>query len=206
MIVFKGFNSDLACTRGSGRFQYKIGETATAEEAQTAKCGLHSTKEPFEVLRYYSNLEKDRFCICEAAGDINEDGDHRVSSTKLTPIKEITPQELAIYEAVWIEKHPSLPYSPEVCKEEGTDNGYFTVVRGKDPRGKAVTVGTVIILLQEYKTRKDIKAAAVYQIETVKDKGWYQIGGKCEKGYSAKIKDAPGDSRDRKKSKRGSAV
>ena len=196
MIVFKGFGPDLACTRGSGRFQYKIGETATAEEAQTAKCGLHSTKEPFEVLRYYSNFEKDRFCICEARGDINEDGDHRVSSTMLTPIKEITPQELAIYEAVWIEKHPSLPYSPEVCKEEGTDNGYFTVVRGKDPRGKAVTVGTVIILLQEYKTRKDIKAAAVYQIETVKDKGWYQIGGKCEKGYSAKAKNTPGNSGD----------
>lgn len=206
MIVFKGFGPDLACTRGSGRFQYQIGETATAEEAQTAHCGLHSTKEPFEVLRYYSDFKKDRFCICEAGGDINEDGDHRVSSTMLTPLKEITPQELAMYEAVWMEKHPSLPYSNKVCRDEGTDNGYFSVVRGKDPRCKADSLDSVIILVQEYKMRKDIKAVSMYKIETVKDKGWYRIGGKCEEGYFEKTKNAPGDSRDHKKSKERSAV
>ena len=206
MIVFKGFNSDLACTRGHGRFQYKIGETATAETAQTASSGLHACKEPFGVLRYYSNFESDRYCICEAAGDINEDGDHRVSSTLLTPLTEITPQELALYEGAWLQKHPSLPYSKNVDDEEGTDNGYFTVVRGKNPTAYAITKGAVIILLQEFKTKNEIKKVAIYSIEHAKDKGWYQIGGKCEKGYSAKIKDAPGDSRDHKKSKRGSAV
>lgn len=178
MIVFKGFNKDLTCTRGNGSFKYEIGRTATAEAAETARCGLHSTKEPFEVLRYYSNFKSDRFCVCEAGGDINEDGDHRVSSTMLTPIKEITPQELAMYEAVWMQKHPTLPYSREVCKEDGTDNGYFAVIRGKDPVGKAVTKGAVIILLQEFKTKSDIKQAAVYRIEKAKDKGRYGIGGK----------------------------
>lgn len=181
MIVFKGFGPDLACTRGSGRFQYKIGVTATAETAQTASSGLHACKEPFGVLKYYSNFESDRYCICEAAGDINEDGDHRVSSTMLTPIKELTPQELAMYEAAWMQKHPSLPYSPEVSKEEGTDNGFFAVVRGKDPKGRAITKGSVIILLQEFKTKTDIKAISVYAVKKCKDKGWYRIGGRCEK-------------------------
>ena len=190
MIVFKGFGHDLACTRGSGRFQYKIGKTATASEAKTARSGLHSTKEPFGVLRYYSNFEYDRFCICEAAGDIDEDGDHRVSSTMLTPLKEITPQELAMYEAVWIQKHPTLPYSNKVCRDTGHDNGYYAIVRGKDPKCQAVTKGAVVILIQEYKTKKTVKDIAIYRITSTKDIGWYQIGGKVEKRNIKKTKNS----------------
>ena len=193
MIVFKGFGPDLACTRGSGRFQYKIGETATAETAQTASSGLHACKEPFGVLRYYSNFESDRYCICEAAGDINEDGDHRVSSTLLTPLTEITPQELALYEGAWLQKHPSLPYSKNVDDEEGTDNGYFAVVRGKNPTAHAITKDAVIILLQEFKTKNEIKKVAIYPIERAKDKGWYDIGGKREKGRIKKAANPQGN-------------
>lgn len=205
MIVFKGFNKDLACTRGAGCFRYEIGATATAKEAQTAHTGLHSCREPFGVLNYYSNYGTDRYCICEAAGDINEDGDHRVSSTELTPLKELTPQELAMYEAAWIEKHPLLPYSSRVLKDSGADNGFFAVVRGKDPEAEAKTEGTVLILIQEFKTKRTIKSIKVFNIKTGKDKGRYGMEGKYAKGTSKKTQNAICDSGDIRPSKRRSS-
>lgn len=185
MIVFKGFNKNMTCTMGLGTFKYRIGKKATAAGAKTAQTGLHSTREPFGVLSYYSNLNDHAFCICEAGGDINEDELGRVASTELTPLKKITPQELAIYEAVFVQKHPEL--SDQHFGEIAEHNGYYAIARGKDPRAKGKK-GTVICLLQEYRNSRKIKKLEIFEIDGRNYKaGWYAIGGKInEKGDAAK--------------------
>lgn len=204
MIVFKGFNKNMTCTMGRGAFQYKLGKTATAKEAKTASTGLHSTREPFGILRYYSNLNTCTFCICEAAGDINEDDDGRVASTELTPLKKLTPQELAIYEGVFVQKHPEL--SGEDFQEQAQDNGYYAIARGKNPtaRGKK---GTVIILLQEYARSHKIKTLEIFEIDGRTNKaGWYGIGGAIDgKGEVAKAAGLKGHSGNKKQGTKRSA-
>ena len=207
MIVFKGFHGNMTCTLGAGSFQYKIGKKATAKEAQTARTGLHSTKEPFGILSYYHDLDHDAFCICEAAGDVNEDEHGRVASTELTPLKNLTPKELAIYEALYIEKHPELDTSLYVKRNEARDNGHFAVVRGKDPKGYGER-GTVICLLQEYASSKRIKKVEIFEIDGKENKsGWYGIGGRIEheEGEPEKTKNIEGDAGDRVKSKQRSS-
>lgn len=175
MIVFKGFNKDMTCTMGRGTFEYQLGKKATANKAKTVSTGLHSTREPFGILRYYGELGTDVHCICEAGGDISEDEDGRVASTELTPLQKLTPQQLAMYEAVFVQKHP------EICatrfRERETDNGFYAIARGKNPeaRGKR---GTVVILLQEYARSKKIKQIEAYNIDGKANRaGWYKIGG-----------------------------
>ena len=186
MIVFKGFNKNMVCTMGRGNFKYGIGKKAVAEKAKTANTGLHSTREPFGILHYYGNLGTDIHCICEASGDINEDSKGRVASTELTPLKKLTPQELAIYEAVYIQKHPHS--SNERFGESAEDNGYYSIARGKNPKA-AGKKGTVVILLQEYTRSAKIKALEIYDIDGKTNKaGWYGIGGYI--GAKRKIKES----------------
>ncbi|MBQ6574508.1 MAG: hypothetical protein IJL90_00220 [Lachnospiraceae bacterium] len=185
MIVFKGFHKGMVCTMGRGKFKYKLGKKAYADAAKTANTGLHSTREPFGILSYYSNHGTDVYCICEAAGDINEDSQGRVASTELTPLKKLTPQELAIYEGIFVQKHPEL--SDTHFNEHAEDNGYYAVARGKNPtaRGKK---GTVIVLLQEYARSHKIKKLEIFEIDGRTNKaGLYGIGGRINaKGDAAK--------------------
>ena len=175
MIVFKGMNKDMCCTMGHGRFKYQIGKKAVAKDAKTARTGLHSTREPFGILRYYGHLGTDIHCICEAGGDINEDESGRVSSTELTPLMKLTPQQLAMYEAAFIQKHPQL--NSEHIRETETDNGFYAIARGKNPKAKGKR-GTVVILLQEYARSRNIKTVEIYEIDGRTNKsGWYGIGG-----------------------------
>ena len=186
MIVFKGMNKNMTCTMGRGTFKYEIGKKAHADSAKTAHTGLHSTKEPFGILRYYGHLGEDVHCICEAAGDINEDDDGRISSTELTPLKRLTPQELAIYEAIFIQKHPEI--SDMSFGEIATDNGYYAIARGKNPTAKGKK-GTVVILLQEYARSHKIKRLEIFEIDGRTNKaGWYGIGGYI--GAKRKIKES----------------
>lgn len=188
MIVFKGFNKSMTCTMGRGAFKYKVGQKATAEKAKTANTGLHSTREPFGILRYYGHHGEDVYCICEAGGDINEDAVGRVSSTELTPIKKLTPQELAIYEGLFIQKHPDI--SRENFKEKDVDNGFYAIARGKNPTAKGKK-GTVLVLLQENASNRKIKKMEIFEIDGQSCKaGWYGIGGRIDD--KREIEEAPG--------------
>lgn len=145
MITYKGFNGDMTC-RG---FAFREGERSEESEAQAGRCGFHSAANPLDVLRYYPDPQEAVYYICEASGDISEDGnDSKVSSTELTPISKLSFSEL-IWHALWyMAAHPNAPLSPTVWRDRATC-GSLAVVRGKAPCGAVMQLGGVIGLAEE---------------------------------------------------------
>lgn len=145
MITYKGFNGDMTC-RG---FAFREGERSEESEAQAGRCGFHSSANPLDVLRYYPDPQEAVYYICEASGDISEDGnDSKVSSTELTPISKLSFSEL-IWHALWyMAAHPNAPLSPTVWRDRATC-GSLAVVRGKAPCGAVMQLGGVIGLAEE---------------------------------------------------------
>lgn len=54
MLAFKGFNSDMTCTMGHGRFQYEVGKKYEEKEANCTKNGFHCCENPLDVLHWYN--------------------------------------------------------------------------------------------------------------------------------------------------------
>ncbi len=97
MITYKGFEKGLIC-RG---YQFKAGEVNVCEKAKTAREGFHSAENPLDVLTYYPNPETSEYWMCEAGGDIDEDGsDSKVSSTELMLLHETGISGLLLWGAV----------------------------------------------------------------------------------------------------------
>lgn len=164
MIAYKGFNKDLTCTMGKGRFQYEVGKTYIEDNAKCANTGFHCVEEPIEVLRWYSGSSS-RYCVVNAGGDINEDGADRISCTELTVLKEITLQQLGLLECQWIKDHPERKHSNLVKMNEGSGRaGDIVIVRGKDPKAKGKT-GATIFLLKEAKKSKEIEKIGIFEID-----------------------------------------
>lgn len=162
MIAYKGFNRDMTCTMGHGRFQYEVGKTYEEGNAKCASKGFHCVEEPIEVLRWYRN---GRYCIVEAGGDINEDGNDKIACTKITILKEITLQQLGALECQWMMEHPEREYSRNVCRESGfAGEGEIVIVRGKHPKASG-GMGATIFLLKEAKDSKEIIEARAYVID-----------------------------------------
>ena len=185
MIAYKGFNKDLACTMGKGSFQYKVGETYVEEEAKCVKTGFHCVEEPIEVLRWYSGKNA-RYCIVNAGGDVNEDGNDKIACTEITILKEITLQQLGALECKWIQEHPERICSSQVKRNEGRAlQNEIVVVRGKTPKA-AGEIGSTIFLLKEEKVKKKIAELGIFEIdgkEFLPDV-YYRVNGRpcrCEK-------------------------
>ena len=117
MIAYKGFNQNLVCTMGNGAFQYEVGKTYREDKAKCASTGFHCVEEPIEVLTWYSG-ETARYCIVEAAGDVHEDGNDKISCTEMTILKEITLQQLGALECKWIQEHPERKTNKHIKKNE----------------------------------------------------------------------------------------
>ena len=184
MITYKGFNANLCATMGRGTFQYEVGEKYIEAEANCAKNGFHSCNEPLGVLGWYSGPDS-RYCVCEAGGEINEDGNGhgRVSSTELTLLKEVNVKQLAIIEAAWIQKHPLRENVKSVQIEKGHTEHGICVVRGKAPAA-VVEKDTCLVLIQEKPRSKNIDKILVIEKATA---GTYTIEGKRrEKGRTKK--------------------
>ncbi len=181
MIAYKGFNKDLVCTRGNGQFKYEIGKTYTEDNAKCASTGFHCVEEPIEVLSWYSS-DDSRYCIVSAGGDVNEDGNDRISCTEIKILKEITLQQLGILECEWLQKHPDRKYSNHVKKDSGwaPDKG-IVIVRGKNPKAEGGE-GSTIFLLREGKNTKEIEEAGAFLIDGVEymPDTYYRVDGrKC---------------------------
>lgn len=185
MIAFKGFNKDLICTMGKGIFQYEVGKTYKEDSAKCASTGFHCVEEPIEVLSWYAN-DSSRYCIVKAGGDINEDGDNKISCTEIKLLKEITLQQLGALECKWIQEHPERKYSRHVKKDSARATGTgIAIVRGKNPKA-AGDKGSTIFLLREAKETKKIEEIGVYQIDGVEymPDTYYDADGRkyrCEK-------------------------
>lgn len=164
MIAYKGFNKDLTCTMGHGRFQYEVGKTYKENEAKCAKNGFHCVEEPIEVLSWYKSGDS-RYCMVEAGGDINEDGDERISCTEMTILKEVTLQQIGILECQWLKDHPWRKESRHVKREFGeAGKDGIVIVRGKHPKA-AGQIGSTIFLLKEGKGTNEIEEIGVFQID-----------------------------------------
>lgn len=163
MRAFKGFNADLTCTMGNGSFQYVVGKTYEEASAKCAREGFHCVEEPIDVFSWYRN-EKSRYCMVEADGDINEVED-KICCTKMTIVKELTVEQLAMYECVWISEHPDRANSTYVKKEKGeVSTRGILIVRGKHPKGKG-KIGDTVFLLREKKGSKEIECINAFRID-----------------------------------------
>lgn len=145
MITYKGFEEDMTC-RG---FAFREGEMSEESEAWAGRCGLHSTANPLDVLRYYPADGKSVYYVCEASGDISEDGiDSKVSSTELTPISRLRLDEL-IWHGLWyMAAHPNAPLSGQ-ARHNRAKGETDAVARGKAPCGAVTQIGGVIGLAEE---------------------------------------------------------
>lgn len=181
MIAYKGFNKELACTMGKGIYRYEIGKTYIEESAKCANTGFHCVEEPIEVLSWYSSPNS-RYCVVDAGGDVNEDGDNRISCTEMKVLKEITLQQLGMHECKWIMDHPERKCSKHVKKDKGeARSGEIVIVRGKNPRA-AGEVGSTIFLLKEKKGEKTIEEIGVFEIDGTEyeEDVYYRVNGsKC---------------------------
>lgn len=164
MIAYKGFNQDLTCTMGKGRFQYEVGKTYKEDSAKCASAGFHCVEEPIEVLTWYSG-ETARYCIVNAGGDVHEDGNDKISCTEMTILREITLQQLGALECKWILNHPNRKNSRHIRKNEGVaDKNEIVIVKGKNPKA-AGELGSTIFLLKEGREEKTIEAVGIYEID-----------------------------------------
>lgn len=155
MIAYKGFNKDLSCTLGKGTFQYRIGETVLEDKSKCVREGLHCCEYVLDCMNYYGLDGKNRFCMVEAAGSIDEDGDDKISCTKMTITKELTTKQIASAAMAYMVQHPLRDWKKEkknLCVREGKaecrEKYGIAIARGADPMAKGEK-GTVIGLLQE---------------------------------------------------------
>lgn len=194
MIAYKGFNEHLVCTLGNKPFQYEVGQTYKESLAQCRQSGFHCVEEPIEVLRWYRGNGA-RYCVVEAGGDINEDGENKIACTEMTIIKELTLEQIGILECQWMMKHPTRVYSSIVARDFGhAQSGDIVVVRGTNPRASGEKDST-IFLLKEGKGRKIVDAGA-YRIDGKKYKVHTQYdvegGVYCDKERTKKIEGLTG--------------
>jgi|GEM_PF-1177963 len=157
MIAFKGFNKQLECTMGRGRFKYEIGKTYNEKECMVASKGFHCVEEPIRVLDWYS----DRFCIVKIDGDINM-RDNKVTATQMTILQEVDITQLAVHECLWIQKHYDREMSSRICNDEGFANDSFVIVRGKHPKAAGEEKTTLFLLQEEFESKRIKKIVAIY--------------------------------------------
>lgn len=181
MIAFKGFNSKLECTMGRGTFQYQVGKTYKESAADCALTGFHCVEEPIEVLSWYNNTDS-RYCIVEAAGDIHEDGQRRISCTQLKVLKEITREQLGALECEWIRIHPDRVNSHLVKKDIGeAKKSNIVIVRGTNPCAAGEEKSTIFLLKEDLNGK--IVAAGAYKIDGTefKENIYYDVDGRRTK-------------------------
>ncbi|MBE5910911.1 DUF7666 domain-containing protein [Pseudobutyrivibrio sp.] len=147
MICYKGFNKDLACTMGTGTFQYEVGKRYTEDKAQCVAAGFHVVEEPIEVLDWYSGNTA-RYCVVDIKGDVHEDGTGRLACTDITILKEISLQQLVALECKWMQDHPKREYNQRIKKDKGIARDGYVIARGRHPKASGAA-GSIICLVQE---------------------------------------------------------
>lgn len=155
MIAYKGFREDLCCNLGSGIFQYRIGETVKEDKAKCGREGLHCCEYVLDCMSYYNLNGKNRFCLVEAKGSIDEDGGSRISCSEMTVIRELTLTQIASAAMAYMVQHPLREWKKQgrsLCvaedKAECREKYGIAIARGTDPLVMGER-GTVIGLLKE---------------------------------------------------------
>lgn len=180
MYAYKGFHKNLTCTMGKETYQYEVNKWYEEKEANCVKNGFHCCENPLDCLAYYPLNGDNRFFLVEAAGDINEDGEDKISCTRIRLLKELTPVDIAVHAARYMFRHPAREWHHDVCKEYGFAKlTPFVIVRGKNPAA-AGTKGSSLVLLKEYAHTRGIQAMNVITVDGEKYKAGttYNIDGR----------------------------
>lgn len=167
MLAFKAFNKDLKCTMGKGVYQFEIGKTYEEDASKCASTGFHCCEYPLHCFNYYST--KDRFCMVEAEGSIDEvEGDTKIACTKMTILKEISLKDMAGYAMRYMVLNPKKDW--KICggsiqvsdKAILAKNAQIAISRCKEPIVSAGK-GAICGLIEEIDG--EIKAARLYVVD-----------------------------------------
>ena len=132
VIAYKGFDENLCC-KG---FQYEVGKEYEQEgEIVCCRTGFHACTNPFDVLDYYCDNSKDRFCVVEQSGIIKSYGqDTKRSSSKIKIISEIGIAGLFKAGIEWIEEktNPDAIIKSIKDKENIESGNYAKMISSSD--------------------------------------------------------------------------
>lgn len=142
-----GMNARL----GNGKDHPKMGLNVTTE-ANCRQNGWHCAENPLDCLSYFSWDGKNEFYLCEAAGDIHENGDRSVvSCTELTILKRLSLVEFVAESVKYIIRHPLRPLHSSIHNTVNIDKSdYFGIACGEHPTISAVE-GCVVALIRRTK-------------------------------------------------------
>lgn len=158
MIAYKGFNSDLTCTLGQGRYQYEVGKTFREPKSKCINSGLHCAEYPPDVFSYYPIGCGNRYFLVEAGGHIDEDAlDSKVACTEMTLLRELSIREMLHETVAYIFEHPQRALMHNgggvmVAENEATllTDGGFCIAIGEDPRVRSkVDSGYMVLITRE---------------------------------------------------------
>lgn len=170
MKAFKGLNPDLTCLG----YRFKEFEVNQTEEANCRKNGFHCAENPLDCLSYYSNWRSAVYYEVEATGDLDEDEvDSKISCTNIRLVRKLTLKQFLFEAILYMVHHPKRIWNYRVCKEHGTAENGFVVVRGKEPlaRGKK---GDLIAILKEDNTG-EILEVGLFEVE--QPDTWHDVSG-----------------------------
>ena len=182
IVAYKAFNKDLTCTKGKGRFQYVPGEWHEEEKAECAATGFHCASNPLDCLNYYGDMDKSRYWIVLADGDIDEDAvDSKISCTRIMLLQEMDIQDFVDEAIQYIVDHPRLSMHKRVSFESGRalQRDKFVIVRGKNPKAMG-EIDTILGFAMEKISGKDIVFASTLVVdgEKIKPGYWYNAEGR----------------------------
>lgn len=165
-MTYKMFNENLTCTRGGGTFKYEPHVWYEESEANCARNGFHSAKNPLDCLNYYGSFQGNQCWICFIDGDIDEDAvDSKVSSTKIRLERRLTLGEFVAEAVKYILKNPRMPLNTRVVgsKAEAGGDGW-AIACGPEAMAMGRKIGDVIGVI---KTDADDRAmkAGVFEID-----------------------------------------
>ena len=110
--------------------------------ANCAKNGWHAATDPLCCLSYYPNEDKSEFWLCDASGDIDEDGsDEKLSCTELTLLRQLSKFEFVTHAVAYILKNPEK-------YPQGFSHGSIHIVRGVSPKASGA-LGDVLAFIRE---------------------------------------------------------
>lgn len=171
MIAYKGFAPGLVC-RG---YQFQMGLNVT-DKANCAQNGFHCAEDPLDCLSYYPDMDHSVYCLVNAGGDVDEDGnDSKISCTELTILKKLDREEFFLHALAYMMDHPGRKYNSHVTRNwgEAERNGYV-VVRGADPvaRGRR---NSILAFVKEGSDDKTITQVTMTCIDgkRAKPNVWY---------------------------------
>lgn len=151
MLVYKALQPGLIC-RG---VQLKPGLNVEPE-ANCVRNGWHAAEDPLDCLTYYHDEKGSELWVCEAVGDIDEDGhDSKISTTHLKLVKRLTLEEFVTHAIAYMLRYPNRR------KEKEYHHNSIHIARGAAPKAKG-KAGDVIGLLRE---RAGKRSVAVFTVD-----------------------------------------